>query len=146
MTPEWMFSLASFTAMAGWAVLAAGVAFNNALLRDFLAGRLIPALLAAAYAVLIALFWAGSDGGFGSLGDVSRLFANPWLLLAGWVHYLAFDLAIGAIIARGTFDEGMPRLALIPILPLTFLFGPIGWLAFEALRVLVPRFQSKATA
>lgn len=146
MTPESMFSLASFTAMAGWATLAAGVAFNNALLRDLLAGRVFPALLALAYAGLIALFWAGSDGGFDSLDSVARLFANPWLLLAGWVHYLAFDLAIGAIIARRTFDEGLPRLALIPILPLTFLFGPIGWLAFEALRVLAPKFLFKATA
>lgn len=146
MTPESMFSLVSFTAMAGWAVLAAGVAFNNTLLRDLLAGRFFPALLALAYAGLIALFWTGSDGGFDSLDSVARLFANPWLLLAGWVHYLAFDLAIGAIIARKTCDEGLPRLALIPILPLTFLFGPIGWLAFEVLRVLAPNLPSRAAA
>jgi hypothetical protein len=146
MTPESLFSLASFTAMAGWVLLAAGIALNNALLRDILAGRVVPALLAAAYTVLIVLFWAGSDGGFDSLDNVARLFANPWLLLAGWVHYLAFDLAIGAIIARRTFDEGLPRLALIPILPLTFLFGPVGWLAFEALRVVARKSQSRAAA
>lgn len=146
MTPETMFTLAGFTAMAGWAALAAGVAFNNALLRDLIAGRVIPGLLALAYAGLIALFWAGSDGGYDSLDNVARLFANSWLLLAGWVHYLCFDLAIGAIIGRRTFDEGLPRLALIPILPLTFLFGPIGWLAFEALRVVAPRIPSGAAA
>lgn len=146
MTPDWIFSLASFTAMAGWAILAAGVAFNNALLRDLLAGRIFPALLALAYATLITLFWPGSDGGFDSLDSVARLFADPWLLLAGWVHYLAFDLAIGAVIARKTYDEGLPRLALIPILPLTFLFGPIGWLAFEMLRVLAPKLLFKAAA
>jgi hypothetical protein len=146
MTPENLFSLVGFTAMAGWAMLAAGIALNNALLRDILAGRVVPALLAAAYTALILLFWAGSDGGFDSLDNVARLFANPWLLLAGWVHYLAFDLAIGAIIARRTFDEGLPRLALIPILPLTFLFGPVGWLAFEALRVVVRKSRSTAAA
>jgi len=27
---------------------------------------------------------------------VAQLFENRWLLLAGWVHYLAFDLFIGA--------------------------------------------------
>jgi hypothetical protein len=146
MTPAELFSLMNYTALAGWAVLAAGIVLNNALLRDILAGRVVPALLAAAYTALIVLFWAGSDGGYGSLDDVARLFANPWLLLAGWVHYLAFDLAIGAIIARRTFDEGLPRLILIPILPLTFLFGPIGWLAFEAIRVLLRKSHSKATA
>lgn len=146
MTPETIFSLAGYTAMAGWAALAAGIAFNSALLRDQIAGRLIPALLALPYAILIVLFWAGSAGGFDSLDNVARLFANLWLLLAGWVHYLAFDLAIGTIIARRAFDERLPRLALIPILPLTFLFGPIGWLAFEALRVVTPRLRSKAAA
>ena len=33
MSPEWLFTLANFTALAGWAVLAAGIVLNNALLR-----------------------------------------------------------------------------------------------------------------
>jgi hypothetical protein len=146
MTPEDIFTAANFTAMAGWVILAAGVIFNNALLRDLIAGRLVPTILAAAYTILILLNWAGSQGGFGSLAEVASLFANPWLLLAGWVHYLAFDLAIGALIARKTFDESLPRLILVPILPLTFLFGPIGWLIFEAVRLIAPRLTRKATA
>ncbi|WP_119390860.1 ABA4-like family protein [Taklimakanibacter lacteus] len=146
MTLETLFSTANLAALAGWAVLAAGIVLNNGALRDLAAGRIVPGLLAVVYTGLILLFWPGSDGGFGSLGDVARLFANPWLLLAGWVHYLAFDLAIGAMIARKAFDEGLPRLVLVPILPLTFLFGPIGWLVFEAVRVIAPRLRSKATA
>ena len=146
MTPEWMFSLVNFTAMAGWVALAAGVVLKNTLLRDLLAGRIVPLILSAAYTGLIALFWASSEGGFSSLDGVARLFSNPWLLLAGWVHYLAFDLVIGAMIARETADEGLPRLILLPILPLTFLFGPIGWLAFELVRIVAPRFKPKATA
>jgi hypothetical protein len=144
MTQEGIFTAANLTAMAGWAVLAAGVVFNNAALRDVIAGRIVPAILAAAYSVLILLHWAGSQGGFGSLADVASLFASPWLLLAGWVHYLAFDLAIGAAIARKTFDESLPRLLLVPILPLTFLFGPIGWLGFEAVRLIAPRLHRRA--
>jgi hypothetical protein len=146
MTPESIFTAANLTAMAGWAVLAAGVVFNNAMLRDLIAGRIVPAILAAAYTVLIILYWAGSQGGFGSLADVGSLFASPWLLLAGWMHYLAFDLAIGASIARKACDECRPRLLLVPILPLTFLFGPIGWLSFEAVRFIAPRLDHRATA
>jgi hypothetical protein len=146
MTPEGMFTAASFTAMAGWVVLAAGVAFNNAMLRDVIAGRIVPAFLATAYMVLIVLFWAGAQGGFDSLANVASLFANPWLLLAGWIHYLAFDLAIGAAIARKTRAENLSRLFLLPILPLTFLFGPIGWLAFETVRLVAPRLQRKEAA
>jgi hypothetical protein len=146
MTPESVFTAMNFTAMAGWALLAAGVVFNNATLRDLFAGRIVPTILATAYTVLILLHWTNSQGGFSSLAGVASLFANPWLLLAGWVHYLAFDLAIGALIARKTFDQGLPRLILLPILPLTFLFGPIGWLIFEAACLAAPRFNRKATA
>jgi len=146
MTPEWMFSLVNITAMAGWAALAAGIVFKNALLRDLLTGRIVPLILSAAYTGLIVLFWASSEGGFSSLDGVARLFSNPWLLLAGWVHYLAFDLVIGAMIVRKTADEGLPRLILLPILPLTFLFGPIGWLAFELVRIVALGRKFKATA
>jgi hypothetical protein len=62
------------------------------------------------------------------------------------VHYLAFDLVIGAAVARKASDEGLPRLLLVPILPLTFLFGPIGWLSFEAVRLIAPKSNRKAAA
>ena len=56
----------------------------------------VPAAFAALYTVLIAIHFAGSEGGFSSLPDVALLFSNPWLLLAGWIHYLAFDLLVGS--------------------------------------------------
>ena len=145
MTPDLLFKIANLTTLGGWAVLAAGIAFNNALLRDVVAGKVVPLILAAVYTILIVIFWAGAEGGFGSLGDVAKLFANPWLLLAGWLHYLAFDLLVGASIARRTADEGLPRLILVPILPLTFLFGPIGFLLFEAARFFAPKLRRGAT-
>ena len=42
------------------------------------------------------MHFQGAEGGFGSLADVATLFGKPELLLAGWIHYLAFDLFIGA--------------------------------------------------
>ena len=58
------------------------------------------------------------------------LFTSPWAATAGWVHYLAFDLFIGAWITAEVLRLGIVRLVLIVLLPLTFLFGPIGLLAF----------------
>ena len=58
-----------------------------------------PLLLALAYTALIAahcLGSHGSEGGFSSLARVAALFRDPWALLAGWVHYLCFDLFTGA--------------------------------------------------
>ena len=61
------------------------------------------------------------------------------VLLAGWVHYLAFDLLVGAWIVRTARAEGIPHWAVMPCLILTFLFGPAGLLAFAILRFTLTR-------
>ena len=134
MTASGLFQLFNLLALAGWAVLAIGVLLKRPWLRDILAGTYIPVALSAAYAILIALFFSGAEGGFDSLENVQKLFTSSWAALAGWVHYLAFDLFMGARIARGIEEQGLPRWPLVALLPLTFLFGPIGYLAFEILK------------
>lgn len=131
--PDRLFWIASNLALAGWLVLAAGIMLNRPLLRDRVAGLAIPLLLSLGYAVLVVIFWWTAEGGFGSLADVQRLFTSPWIALAGWVHYLAYDLFIGAAMARRVMEAKLSRLFLIPILPLAFLFGPIGFLLAQAL-------------
>ena len=59
--------------------------------------------------------------------------AVPALLTAGWLHYLAFDLFVGAWIAERAAALGLPHLVVLPLLALTFLFGPAGLLAFAVL-------------
>jgi ABA4-like protein len=92
------------------------------------------ALLAALYTglVLVALARHGLDpADFGSLAGVMKLFASPWAALAGWVHYLCFDLFVARWMLNDAPDAGH-RLA--PILLLTLLFGPAGLLCYLALR------------
>jgi hypothetical protein len=130
--PETLFALSGPVAMAGWLALAfAPLAPRVA---QVVAGLVIPALLSVAYTGLIMVHWAGVDGGFGSLADVMRLFDNPAVALAGWLHYLAFDLFVGAWIIRTARAEGIPHILALPCLLPTFLFGPAGFLAFTALR------------
>ena len=73
-------------------------------------------------------------GGFFSLADVRQLFANDWFLLAGWMHYLAFDLFIAAWVAAEAKRANLAPLALVVVLPLVFLFGPLGFLLFQVVR------------
>ena len=127
MTPETLFALANPLALIGWIALVAGIVLNRPLLRDRIAGLAIPLILSVAYTLLILIFWWGAEGGFGNLPDVQKLFTSPWVALAGWVHYLAYDLFIGALVSRQIMERGVSRLVLIPILPLAFLFGPIGF-------------------
>jgi hypothetical protein len=126
-----LFSVANVLALIGWICL---IVFPGRRIANRAAGLVIPALLAVAYAALIAAFWAGGEGGFSSLSEVRRLFGGDGLLLAGWLHYLAFDLFIGAWEVRTARAEGVPHILVVPCLVLTFLFGPIGLLAFLIIR------------
>jgi Domain of unknown function (DUF4281) len=128
---ETVFSICSTLAMIGWILLAA---VPRQRVAHLLASVAIPLAIAAVYLVLIVQHFGSADGGFGSLADVQRLFANPALLLAGWLHYLAFDLFIGAWEVRDAPRHGVPHALVIPCLLLTFLFGPIGLLAYLGLR------------
>ena len=58
--------------------------------------KLIPIVLSLIYAVYISISLAGGGGmDFGSLESVMALFTAEDAVLAGWVHYLAFDLLVG---------------------------------------------------
>lgn len=132
-SPDAIFQIANPVALLGWVVLFASPSSARwAEIGRRFSGVVLPTALAVLYVVLIPLHWSG-DGGFGSLGEVRALFDVPGLLLAGWVHYLAFDLFVGGWIARRGAELGVPHWQLVPVLALTFLFGPAGWLAFVAL-------------
>ena len=137
MTPEQMFQLANPLAVLGWlALLAAPIAPRVA---QWVAGAAVPLLLSLAYAGLVLAFWWEAPGGFGSLPEVQALFTHPHIALAGWLHYLAFDLFLGAWEVRTARAEGIPHWMVIPCLVLTFLFGPAGLLAFAILRFALVR-------
>ena len=137
MTPHQIFSIANFVALCCWLLLV--LVPRKQWVTDLVAGVMVPALFAALYAGVIALNFWGSEGGFSTLSDVALLFRDPWLLLAGWIHYLAFDLLVGAWESRDARDRGVPHLALVPCLILTFLFGPAGWLLYLGVRSVAAR-------
>ena len=82
---------------------------------------------------MLATHWRG-QGGFGSIAQVRALFDVPGALVAGWAHYLAFDLFVGSWIAERAAARQMPHALLVPVLLLTFMFGPAGLLAFVLLK------------
>jgi len=131
MTMEGVFSACNMLALVGWLLLLA-LPRNQRALR--IAGTVIPLLLAEVYFVVFVLNVRGSSGGFSSLAGVAQLFANHGLLLAGWVHYLAFDLFIGAWETRDAMARGVPRLFLAPCLFMTFMLGPIGLICYYIVR------------
>ena len=134
MTAESAFSLLNTIALAGWILLA--VLPGRRWVTDIVTSVAIPALLAMAYVALIVSTFGRAEGSFSSLAGVSSLFREPWVLLAGWVHYLAFDMLIGNWEVRDSRARGIPHLLVVPCLVLTFLFGPAGWLLYTGVRTL----------
>lgn len=132
LTPESLFSWAGTIVVPGWLLLAFAPRWKWS--ARLIAGLLIPALLGTLYVVIVVTRWGAAEGGFGSLGDVRRLFGDPYMLLAGWIHYLAFDLFIGSWEVRDAQRLGVSHLMVIPCLVLTFLFGPAGLLLYLLLR------------
>jgi Domain of unknown function (DUF4281) len=67
---------------------------------------------------------------FSTLNNVKALFTKDDAVAAGWLHYLAFDLFVGAYIVKTSQNYNISRWLYTLILPFTFMFGPIGYLIF----------------
>jgi ABA DEFICIENT 4-like len=131
---EQLFRLANGLALLGWTSLALGLVLRVDSLRTRIAGLGVPVVLSVGYTAILAAHWGQGNGNFSTLAGVTNLFQSPWLLLAGWVHYLAFDLFVGAWVTKDAEARGAPRWALVPVLPAVFMFGPAGFLLWQLLR------------
>lgn len=96
-------------------------------------------LLAVVYLYLVVSDFNDAEGSFTSLAGVAQLFANPKVVLAGWIHYLVFDLFVGCWEVRDSRRHGIHHLLVVPSLILTFLLGPIGLLTYLILRLVRTR-------
>ncbi len=124
MTPDDMFGLANMLALPGWAILIFAPRRWGWL--NAVPAVLIPLVLSVLYTGLVLAHFSAAGGGYGTLADVRQLFASDPILVAGWAHYLAFDMMIGALMAARLDKSGVQRLIQGPIMVSIFMFGPIG--------------------
>ncbi len=130
MTNENIFSITNIAAMAGWLLLALAPLRRGPIL---LAARGVGLLLAVTYtAMMIGLMTSGEKLDFSCLAGLSVAFSQPQVMLVGWIHYLAFDLWVGAWEAEMAPKWGVPHWALLPCLGMTFFVGPMGLVLFLA--------------
>ena len=142
LSPEQFFSWAGQLTLYGWVIL---ILLPRVKVLVGISQYFIPLVIGLLYAGLMLVHFFNSDGGFGSLNDVRVLFENDHILLAGWLHYLAFDLFIGAWIARESDNLGISRLIQAPILLATYFLGPIGLVVFLSMRTFFSKTPTKAT-
>ena len=135
MTPTQVFSIVGMLAMPMWVLL---IFLPKWTVTQFLIKyKVIPLILSLIYAFYI--FQAIQIGGmmdFGSLQSVMQLFTAENAVLAGWVHYLAFDLLIGMWMIQQNKNIGIHQVLMAPCLFSTFMFGPLGFLLFKIMKTL----------
>ncbi|MCW7479713.1 ABA4-like family protein [Leptospira kanakyensis] len=135
MNPSLIFKIANGITLLSWLILILSPNQTKVIrpLRVFISGL----LLGGVYIFAILIGNGEANGDFSSLESVRSLFANDFFLLGGWVHYLAFDLFLGTWEVEDSIKEGINRFLLIPVLALTFYFGPAGFVLYLVLRFVI---------
>lgn len=134
MSPETLFTVCNYGVIPAWLLLA--FLPHHRLTQTLVHAVWVPLLLGPLY--VWALFFgppAVEGAGFGSLEGVRLLFQSPVALLAGWVHYIVFDLFIGAWIVRDARREGINHWLTVPCLFATLMAGPAGLMLYLLLRL-----------
>jgi hypothetical protein len=135
-----VFSIANVIAMPMWILMI--ILPNWKATRFLIDFKVVPLLLSVLYAVyIISTMLSGPDMDFGSLESVMYLFTFEDAVLAGWVHYLAFDLLAGMWMLDKNRTLKIHSMLMVLCLICTFMLGPIGFLLFMGIRA----FKKKNT-
>ncbi len=103
-------------------------------------GPVVLFLLTPIYAYLLFGYApAPKESNFLSLYGVMIGFSAPNIVMAGWIHYLIFDLFIGAWESRDALRRGIPHLWVVPCLLATLMFGPLGLALYVIVRFIHSR-------
>jgi len=128
MTASALFSFANSYAFLGWFLLLSAPNWKHT---QTIVKYGILFVLGLVYTVLVLKGIKNFNiSDFSTLSNVKQLFSQDEALLAGWIHYLCFDLFIGAYIVRKSIEINIPRIIYSLILPFTFMFGPVGFVIF----------------
>ncbi|WP_165491951.1 ABA4-like family protein [Egibacter rhizosphaerae] len=128
MTVTTAFSASFLLVAPVWALMLAAPRWW--LTRRLLASPLVAVPAAAAYAVAVAPIVGDvlSTVTRPELGAVAALLAEPRGALVAWAHFLAFDLLVGRWIYLDARAWHVPHFVVLPVLLLTLLLGPVGYL------------------
>lgn len=136
MSADQLFSICNLAVLPGWLLLACVPRWKGT---QIVSSMMIPLAMAVVYLALLVSQMSVLEGSFSSLSGVARLFENPYALLAGWIHYLAFDLFIGSWEVRDAQRLKIHHGWVLPCLVFTFLLGPLGLLFYFGLRTVLRR-------
>lgn len=103
-----------------------------------------PRIVLGIVAIILSLFYAfyilqslsfEDFQSFSSLEGLMTLFGAPEAVLAGWIHYLAFDMIVGYFILTDAQKNKINHYLVIPCLLFSFMMGPVGFLIYTLIRL-----------
>ena len=136
MNLDLVFSAINLAVLPAWLLLV--VLPRAGVTRQLVHSGLYPLVFGAVYAasLVAALGFGQSAPGMDgtSIAGITALFSHPNGVILGWTHFLVFDLFVGSWIGRDALRRGVPHLAAIPCISLSFLLGPVGLLLYVVVR------------
>jgi hypothetical protein len=133
MSLETLFTATNVTVLPFWLLLL--IAPRWAWTQRLAHGPFVLLLLTPIYAYMLFGYAPAPKGtSFSSLYGVMVGFSAPNLVIAGWIHYLVFDLFIGAWQSRDALRRGVSHWLVVPCLVATLMFGPVGLLLYVLVR------------
>jgi hypothetical protein len=143
--PLAMYEATKFLALGSWILLMLSLFVVSA--RPIvwpLAQWIVPAILSVCYILMV---WGGREflhlpHSFTELDGIGELYRHPGPLTAGWLHFLALDLFVGAWMVRDGLEQRLPRLLILLCLPFAFIFAPSGLLLYIVLRFTMRRKEA----
>ncbi len=141
MSPDLIFTAANNGILIFWLLLIVAPRWRGT--QSAVHSIAIPLVLGLAYLGLFARVWIGGEGAPGTsyftLAGVMALFDSPTGAVMGWIHYLVFDLFVGAWEVRDAARRGIPHWMVVPCLIVTLMAGPIGLALYLVLRIALRR-------
>ena len=135
---ETLFKAANYAVIPFWLLLMAAPRWSWT--QRLVHSPVVLLLLAPIYADLLFGFAPAPVGvQFSSLYGVMVGFSAPHIVVAAWIHYLIFDLFVGAWESRDAQRRGIPHLLVVPCLLVTLMVGPIGLLLYVLVRFFSKR-------
>lgn len=138
MSDSLLFQIVTFGVIPFWLLLA--FLPNAGITRILVHSVVPPVILGITYVWLYqTAAGSGTTGDVTSLDGLMQFLTDRRAVLAGWIHYLVFDLFIGAWMARDARRRGMWYPVVVPCLFLTFLMGPGGLVLYLMIRAAYGR-------
>ena len=135
---EMLFKAASYAVLPFWLLLIAAPRWSWT--QRLVHGPVVLLLLTPIYAfMLFGYAPPPKEMSFLTLYGVMVGFSAPHVVVAGWIHYLIFDLFVGAWESRDAIRRGVPHILVVPCLVATLLVGPVGLLLYVLVRFFFRR-------